>query len=116
MDRITYEALLGELDGVRRTVSVSKSGDYATADVLSNFKRMNTLCNVLRVDPSKSPLDAAMFLILLKMDRINNLKDGRKPNNESIRDTIIDLTNYIYLWYGLWEERNAETESVHGHE
>ena len=109
MDKVTYEALLGELEDVRRKIWLAKSGDYATDDVLSNFKRMHTLCETLRVDPSKSSLDAAMFLILLKLDRVNNLKDGRKPNNESVKDTIIDLTNYINLWYGLWEERNENT-------
>jgi hypothetical protein len=40
-------------------------------DFLSNFKRMSAACKALRVDTS-TPLGAAMFLTLLKIDRIIN--------------------------------------------
>ena len=78
----------------------AKGDDYATEDVLSNFKRMNVLCQTLDIDVRRSPSDCARFLLMLKIDRRCNLaRKGKKPENESVFDTILDLHNYVDLAY-----------------
>lgn len=85
---------------------IQKNKDYATEDFLSNFKRMFELCRGLNINTSNSPADCALFLMMLKIDRICNLKNkGVSPENESIKDTIVDLHNYIDLLYGCLSEK-----------
>ena len=84
----------------RIELCVRKGQDYADEDCLANFKRMNTLCKTLDVDTQRSPTDCALFLVLLKLDRWQNLRSkGNDPKNESVFDTIQDLHNYIDLAY-----------------
>ncbi len=79
----------------------SKGHDYSTDDTLSNFKRMAKLCEILNIDVQRSPADCARYLMILKVDRWCNLVgSGKKPKNESIKDTVIDLHNYVDLAYG----------------
>lgn len=75
-----------------------KSHDYSNEiDVLSNFKRLSEVAKTMNIDV-KTPQGYALFMILLKMDRINNLIENNKtPNNESIDDTILDMTVYTIL-------------------
>ena len=78
----------------------SKGQDYAGEDALANFKRMCQLSSLLGIDVQRSPADCALFLMLLKIDRWMNLKSkGAKPENESVKDTVMDLLNYIELAY-----------------
>jgi hypothetical protein len=77
---------------------IGKGEDYAGEDVLANFKRMSALCASLGVDPGRSAWDCAMFLSLLKIDRLCNLKRKRAdPKNESVQDSYCDLMNYLDL-------------------
>lgn len=87
-----------EMNDERLELSRKKQLDYATEDALSNFKRVNQVCKVWHIDVRRSPAECAKFLMILKMDRWNNLR-GRDPENETIRDTIKDLHNYIDLAY-----------------
>jgi len=81
-----------------------KSDDYADADALSNFKRMAIICKELRVDVT-TPFGCAMFLKLLKIDRITNLcTKGAKPSNESIEDSFVDEMNYTDLAKAILKE------------
>lgn len=101
MNSKDFDNLVKEVDADRLQLLLGKSQDYATDDVLSNFKRMNKLANTLDIDPRRSPLDCAMFLLVLKVDRWNNLKNKESIVNESIRDTVCDLHNYVDLALGL---------------
>lgn len=77
-----------------------KSDDYANEEALSNFIRMHLLCNILGINPSRSPADCARFLMMLKVDRWCNLINTKSnPKNESVLDTVIDLHNYCDLAY-----------------
>ena len=79
---------------------IGKGEDYAGEDKLSNFKRMSLLCQILDIQPQRSPGDSARFLMLLKVDRWCNLvKKGTPPYFGSVRDTILDLHNYVDLAY-----------------
>ena len=106
--------LLHKLDDKRIDVMEKKRHDYATEDALSNFKRMATICSTLKVDV-KTPFGAAMFLMLLKIDRWNNLVSSCKsPKNESVEDTVMDLHNYIDLAHAIYVETKAADDKLDG--
>lgn len=111
MNRKAFNWLVDRIDKARLGLMVGKSEDYATEDVLANFKRMNQLCRLLDIDVRRSAYECALFLQLLKMDRKCNLK-GRNPKNESVLDTVYDEHNYIDLGEALREEylENDHTE------
>ncbi len=101
MKRDTFLSEIKEIELRRYGLLIGKSHDYATDDVLSNFKRMNILCKTLDIDVRRSPGDCARFLQVLKLDRkCNLLSRGVEPKNESIKDTVMDEHNYIDLAYG----------------
>lgn len=82
----------------RWKIRESKSHDYATEDILSNFKRRALLFDILEIDIT-TPHGVALGDAVLKVDRICNLLFRRKdkPKHESVKDSIIDLKNYIDL-------------------
>jgi hypothetical protein len=89
--RISFEARMG--------IRVKKGQDYANeSNWLVNFENRAELFSILGVDFTKS-YGVALADAILKIDRICNLvfRNQHKPNNESIRDTILDLKNYIDL-------------------
>lgn len=110
MIRSDFENLIAKVEGQALKVSRSKSKDYATDDVLSNFKRMSTLVSTL-LRKEITPSDMAMILVCLKLDRLYNLQ-GKSPENESVWDTWLDLTNYIRLFFGLEKESTDVASSA----
>ena len=77
----------------------SKSEDYATEDVLSNFKQVSSAAKALNIDVGNST-NYALFMCLLKIARLTNLINNNKvPNNESIEDSFVDLIGYSKLAY-----------------
>lgn len=103
----------------RNKIRKSKAKDYATDDVLSNFKRVSQLIGILGVDAS-TPHGIAMVYALLKIDRLCNLvfRKVSKPENESLEDTINDLKNYIDLLHenlieeGVLKHRGFEQNKI----
>lgn len=92
---------LDKLDADCNVVNLAKGKDYATADVLSNFKRLASAAQALDID-TRSPEGYALFMVLMKIDRINNLlkvRYKRQPVNESIKDSFVDGINYLKLAY-----------------
>lgn len=74
-----------------------KRRDYANEDVLSNFKRVSEACSLYKIDITK-PYGVALFLVVLKIDRLTKLiNEGGTPQNESLNDTLDDLHNYEHL-------------------
>ena len=101
MNRSDFTALIIGIHEDRTSLLLSKAHDYATDDVLSNFKRMNTICTQLNINTARSAWDCAMFLLVLKLERWCNLTNkGETPKHERIEDTVKDLHNYIDLAYG----------------
>lgn len=86
------------------SIRAKKGHDYAKpdADCLSNFKVMSELAIVLekngyKIDVTK-PHGVAFWHLLHKIVRILNLwEEERQPENESLRDSHIDIDNYNYL-------------------
>ena len=100
MNRDQLIAETKDVELARYDLLLKKGQDYATEDVLSNFKRMNKLCELLNINCARSPADCARFLMMLKVDRWCNLVGSdKKPQNESVKDTVMDLHNYIDLAY-----------------
>lgn len=71
---------------------VCKGNDYANTDRLSNFKLAGSISGMT------AELNC-LSLIATKVARLGVLLHDldRNPNNESIRDTILDLANYSVL-------------------
>lgn len=99
MTREKQLQLIKELDDSLINVLISKGSDYATEDVLSNFKRLGAAAKALNIDV-QSAHGYALFMVLMKLDRINNLvSSGKTPSNESVADSFGDLINYAKLDY-----------------
>jgi len=86
-----------------------KSQDYAsTEDVLANFKRLSEAAKILGIDIT-TPYGYSMFMVLQKIDRINNLcKKGTTAVNESMQDSFVDALNYLLLTLACIVEEQAE--------
>lgn len=96
--------LIEEIDGKMLDIIKLKRNDYATDDVLSNFKRISEAARVLNLDV-QTPVGYASFMVLLKLDRINNLlTSGKEPSNESVDDSFFDGINYLKLAYACFKE------------
>ncbi len=83
----------------------AKGHDYSSNDDrLINFKRVAKSFSTL-TGKEFSAYDAALYIQLIKIDRINNLTlSGKTPNNESIMDSMIDEFNYLLLKYACLQE------------
>lgn len=90
--------LLGEFYAEKKNILKLKGEDYANEDVLSNFKSAGANIGI-------SAELQCLSLIATKVARLGNLLSGKKPNNESISDSILDLSNYTDLLYCLVNEQ-----------
>lgn len=74
-----------------REVLLKKGNDYANADRLSNFKLAG---NIIGLNAEMNCLS----MIATKVARLGVLLNSEsKPNNESVRDSVLDLANYAVL-------------------
>ena len=74
-----------------------KGHDYGDEDRLRNFKHVSKMWSIL-TGKKMTPVEAALFLLLLKIDRYMNLyKKGAEAKNEPIEDTVVDGINYWLL-------------------
>lgn len=88
----THADLLKEISAIHE----KKAADYATSDdPYSNFKYAASLA-----DKFTDPVDRVFAtLIGVKLARLVELtQPGRVPNNESLDDTFLDMTNYSAIW------------------
>ena len=98
MNRADLTLLIQKIHAKRTALMGRKGLDYANADVLSNFKRLHEAAEILDINPQRSPGDYALFMLLMKLDRWQNLrKQTNNPQCESIEDTLFDLHNYADL-------------------
>ena len=86
--------LLEQFNKDKMETLISKGKDYASKDdILSNFKNSGAIVGV-------SKERQILSLIATKVARLGNLLDNKdKPNNESIEDTVKDLSGYVDLMY-----------------
>lgn len=91
--------LIKEIDDKLLTIIKNKGNDYATEDVLSNFKRLSKASKELNIN-TQTNVGFALFMTLMKIDRVSNLLNSEKtPANESVNDSFEDGINYLKLAY-----------------
>ena len=73
-----------------------KSADYAQeGNSFSNFERAALLASWFN-----DPVDKIFVTMLgIKLARMAELLNGKKPNNESLSDSFLDFSTYAVLWY-----------------
>ena len=95
----THEKLLEEI----KALHARKKADYAQGgNPYSNFERAGEIASWFQ-----DPVDRTFAtLIGVKLARIAELTiPGRKPNNESLDDSFVDLTNYCAIWTAYRRDR-----------
>jgi len=98
MNRETFEDLCNTWHEAELKLSRAKGHDYATEDVLANFKRMYKICKLYNIDPTKRPQDVFWFYLFIKIDRLRNLICSDKiPQNEAVTDSYRDISLYLKL-------------------
>lgn len=110
MTREEQERTLAEFYAHKKNIMRLKAGDYANEDVLSNFKSAG-------YNSGLSAEQQCLSLIATKVARLGNLLSSNlpngKPNNESIEDSILDLSNYTDLLYCLRQEKKEQENQEH---
>ena len=90
MDKLEQEKHFKDIIAKIRQTQISKQGDYANKDVLSNFKLAGASCGL-------SAEVQCLSLIATKVARLGVLLQGKEPNHESISDSVLDMANYSIL-------------------
>lgn len=77
-----------------------KAHDYAsTTNRFSNFEFAASL-----IKSFKEPIDQVFVCMIgIKLARLSELRNGKEPNNESIRDSHLDLVTYCGLWASYYD-------------
>lgn len=97
-----------------RSILLSKAEDYTSGDTTryENFERSSHLMSWFSDDQDK----AFVSLIGTKLARLGSLlSKKKKPNNESIEDSFMDLINYCALWAGNRSQRASHTHDIQLH-
>jgi hypothetical protein len=90
-----FESIVTQL----REILLRKGSDYATSDVLSNFKLAGSICGL-------TSEKQCLSLIATKVARLGVLLSSDKPpTNESIDDSAVDLIGYSILLSMLLKEQ-----------
>ena len=85
----------------------SKQEDYAEeGDILSNFKLSAGAVGI-------TPEQQCLSLIATKVVRLGVLLKSGTPNNESIKDSVIDMANYTVKLDQLLSEGEQPLEEEH---
>lgn len=86
---------------IRRMVAVSlaKKSDYSGDTPWRNFSETSDFFGMPK-------WYSGLFNVQQKMSRIKNLITGRKPKNEPLEDSLLDLANYALLTYAMYLDEN----------
>ena len=97
----------GEITSKMKEILFKKGNDYANTDRLSNFKLAGSICGMT------AELNA-LNMIATKVARLGVLLQNtdKAPNNESIRDSILDLANYAVLLDMIVSEKEVKKEKI----
>jgi len=111
MEKSKQIELYQQIDEKILKVASSKAHDYATQDVLNNFKTVSAAAKELGLNVT-DPTNYALFMVLLKIARISNLINNNKwPNNESVEDSFLDGINYFKLAYCNYKDRKIKLDT-----
>lgn len=100
----------------RLSILESKGEDYASkTGVTENFYRVSKVAKLLNINVG-DPAQYALFMCIMKLDRISNLLNNMsKINNESIEDSLDDLQNYVFLSRAIYLQDKPIREMVIGY-
>jgi len=90
MTKQQQEVVFDNMVAEMRKIMLGKGDDYANEDRLSNFKLAGNICGI-------TPELNCLNLIATKVARLGVLLQGKEPKNESVQDSILDLSNYSVL-------------------
>lgn len=82
----------------------SKGADY------NKDKNFSTVINSA-LNSGMSPELGFLFMLNVKLERLNNLTLSSTFNHESIEDTLVDLANYANGLYDYTQEKRMQTLS-----
>lgn len=91
-----------------RETHEKKNADYSDGD--DRFSNFNFSAELIK--HFNDPIDQVFAGIIgIKLGRISALRNsGKTPNNESLLDSYIDLTNYCGLWYAYHAEADKKKQ------
>jgi len=90
MNKDQLNIMLSDWQEDQKATLQSKGHDYANKDLLSNFKKV-ALMTELPVTKVFEVMQAIKFV------RIQNLLEKGDPKNESVKDSLKDFSNYVFL-------------------
>lgn len=90
MTKQQQEVVFDNMVAEMRKIMLGKGDDYANEDRLSNFKLAGNICGI-------TPELNCLNLIATKVARLGVLLQGKEPKNESVQDSVLDLSNYAVL-------------------
>jgi len=106
---MTGEELVGKFEELakRKTALIRrKNSDYAkNGDAFSNFKRSSEEAGI-------TVIQSFLHLIGIKRARLKELLSGKIPQNESITDTLVDLSNYADLLNIYLSDQEAKKQAL----
>lgn len=101
MDIKQQEAHFNRVVEELRAILLKKGNDYAGEERLSAFK---TVAAITKTTPEM----VCLIFIATKITRISNLLDsGVTPENESLQDSVKDLTGYSILLDAIINEKHV---------
>lgn len=95
---VNMEAIMKDrtsfIQGVAEELKLTLSGknqDYAPGEEFSNFEEASVVAGI-------APFDLIIAMIGIKVSRVRNLHvNSLSPNNESLRDSFLDLAGYSVI-------------------
>ena len=113
----SFEYLVADGTNQRIDISRERRKGYANGgDCLSNFKMMAGIFDTLReygAEPDlATPQGQCAFQVLHKLARRLNLMRKAVDIKESLRDTDLDMHNYIDLMYACEVDRSGEIKTL----
>lgn len=94
-----------------KELHIRKAADYSSSGFYNNFIESSHLVSLF-----KDPVDQVFAsLIGVKLSRIANLRNkGANPLNESLEDSVKDLTTYCAIWYSYIKDDKKIDEVLAG--
>lgn len=106
MNKTKIEEQFESFGNKQFNILLAKGDDYANEDRLSNFKVAGAISGL------SAEIDC-LVLIATKVARLGVLLNNKNdPKNESIRDSVLDLANYVFLLDCILEEKTLSSPQL----
>jgi hypothetical protein len=102
MTQDSFNKIVEELVGDIRSMLIKKSAEYArNNNKLHNFDRAG---EILRCSPAKALLGMETKHRVSLLDIVNDMDRGVYPEEELMKEKILDSLNYLILLYAIYQE------------